>query len=211
MLKNMTVEDIVKNIKIKNSDKIGIFKDNCGELYITSIHFIPNVLLNLKCLNLEGEEAGYMNIYVHENNRLYLDVIYCYDKFRNRGIAHNISEIADYILQVYDGYLIRGAYEPSQLSSDREDKIIRDVTELEMFANKFYTSNGYQIVSYNEFKKNPARFGDLNEQEDFQLSEEFEDYIIIKRVKKKDKYPFIMKNGYIINENAVQKEEKQKK
>ena len=52
-----------------------------------------------------------MNIYFHPNMRFYLDAVYCYDAFRGRGIASNLSEISDYIMQKYQGYVIRGVYE----------------------------------------------------------------------------------------------------
>ena len=66
-----------------------------------------------------------MNIYFHPNKRFFLDTIYCYDTFRGRKIASNLNEIADYIMQKYQGYKIRGVYEPGQLSTDRINNIIR--------------------------------------------------------------------------------------
>lgn len=208
MSENMKIEDVLKSNKDennKNGCRTAIFRDNYGDFYIIKIHFIPNVLLALKCQNLKGEDAGYMNIYVHENNRLYLDVIYCYDKFRKRGIASNINELADYILQIYDGYLLRGEYEPSQLSTDRENQITRDADELRLSANNFYISNGYSIIGYEDYKNNPDKFESIN-QEDFQLCEELAEYIVAKRIRQKHKYPFIIKNGVLFNENVFIKQ-----
>ena len=147
-----------------------------------------------------------MNIYFHPNMRFFLDTIYCYDAFRGRKIASNLSEIADYIMQKYQGYKIRGVYEPGQLSTDRINNIIRDEKELENRADNFYRAMGYKKIGYEDFRKHPERYSGIDENLDFQLGEEISDTIIVKNIIPKEQYPFKVINGILVNENAFERE-----
>lgn len=149
---------------------------------------------------------GYMNIYFHHNKRFFLDTIYCYDTFRGRKIASNLSEIADYIMQKYQGYKIRGVYEPGQLSTDRINNITRDMAELKKRADNFYQSMGYKKIEYKDFKKHPEKYTEIDETLDFQLGEEIPDTIIVKDVTTKQQYPFKIINGVLVNKNALKRE-----
>lgn len=147
-----------------------------------------------------------MNIYFHPNKRFFLDTIYCYDAFRGRKIASNLSEIADYIMQKYQGYKIRGAYEPGQLSTDRINNITRDKLELEKRADNFYQSMKYKKIDYKDFKEHPERYPEIDENIDFQLGEEIPNTIIVKDVIAKKQYPFKIINGVLVNKNAFERE-----
>ena len=147
-----------------------------------------------------------MNIYFHPNMRFFLDTIYCYDAFRGRGIASNLSEISDYIMQKYKGYKIRGVYEPGQLSTDRINNITRDKVELEKRADNFYQSMGYKKIDYKDYKEHPERYSEIDEIMDFQLGEEIPKTIIVKDIIPKQKYIFKIINGVLVNKNALERE-----
>ena len=147
-----------------------------------------------------------MNIYFHPNKRFFLDTIYCYDAFRGRKIASNLSEIADYIIQKYQGYKIRGIYEPGQLSTDRINNITRDKVELEKSADNFYQLMGYKKINYKDFREHPERYTEIDEKLDFQLGEEIPKTIIVKDVIPKQQYPFKIINGVLVNKNAFERE-----
>lgn len=147
-----------------------------------------------------------MHIYFHPNMRFFLDTIYCYDAFRGRKIASNLSEIADYIMQKYQGYKIRGVYEPGQLSTDRTNNIIRDKGELENRADNFYQSMGYKKINYKDFREHPERYSGINEDLDFQLGEEIPETIIVKTITPKQQYPFKVISGVLVNKNALERE-----
>ena len=147
-----------------------------------------------------------MNIYFHPNKRFFLDTIYCYDAFRGRKIASNLSEIADYIMQKYQGYKIRGIYEPGQLSTDTINNITRDKVELEKSADNFYQLMGYKKINYKDFREHPERYTEIEENLDFQLGEEIPKTIIVKDVIPKQQYPFKIINGVLVNKNAFERE-----
>ena len=147
-----------------------------------------------------------MNIDFHPNMRFFLDTIYCYDAFRGRRIASNLSEIADYIMQKYQGYKIRGVYEPGQLSTDRINNITRDKVELEKRADNFYQSMGYKKIDYKDFREHPERYSEIDEELDFQLGEEIAKTIIVKDIMLKQQYPFKVINGVLVNKNALERE-----
>lgn len=176
------------DLKIKSA----IFWDKVGELQHVIIMYHPGVLLEMDCYNENGESTGYMRLHFHPNNRLYLDVIYCYDKFRGRGIATQLSNLADYFLQGYSGYIIRGVYMPGQLSTDRQNRIDRSFEELDMRASCFYRKNGYEIVSLEEYYCDPSRYSNIDIENDFRLGEELARKIVIKQVEFKDKCSFLV-------------------
>lgn len=183
--------------------KFAIFKDGKGDINIVEIYINLGECFMLEARNEQGESVGYMNIYFNPNKTFYLDVIYCYDAFRGRKIATNLSEIADYILQKYQGYVIRGSYEPQQLSTDRINEISRDNQELEQRADTFYFGAGYQKVSHKDFKAHPERFPNIKES-DFEFGEGLAETIIIKTIRQKQKYPFQIRNGVLISENVLE-------
>lgn len=183
--------------------KFAIFKDGKGDINVVEIYINLGQCFMLKSRNEQGENTGYMNIYFNPNKTFYLDVIYCYDTFRGRKIAANLSEIADYILQKYQGYIVKGSYEPQQLSTDRISEISRDKKELEQRADTFYSSAGYQKVTYKDFKSHPERFPNIDEFS-FQFGEEVAETIVVKTIRQKQKYPFQIKDGVLISENVLE-------
>lgn len=170
-------------------EKEDCFYDKLNEKHTVKIRIIPNVGFNIESF-YNNEKTGYIMIYIHPDNKLYLDVIYCYDKYRNRGIATKLMNIAENLLHDYDGWIIRGSYEPSQLSTDRENNIFRDKIELEESSKRFYESCGYKILNLDDYLQNPLEYSDITA-EDFQLSEEKSNTIIYKKIGIKNKVKII--------------------
>lgn len=178
--------------------KKSIFKDNIqyAEIMINNGKYI-----GIKTHDLNNNYTGYMNIYFHPNNRLYLDTIYCYDQFRKSGIATTINELVEYFLKGYVGYVIRGVFKPGQLSTDRDNNIKRSEEELVNSAKKFYQSIDYQIIGYYEFNCNKSKYYFLND-EDFYLGEDGYSTIVAKQLKIKN-HPFYEENGVIYKNNEM--------
>mgnify|MGYP004675908891 CR=1 FL=1 len=202
MLKKDLIE-LKTRLTTKNSsfEKVAFFKDKNSNTNIVLIRIVPKEAIILKSYNDKQEETGYLNIYFHPNKRLFLDTIYCYDKYRGLGIATKLSELVDYLLQDYENYIIRGVYQPSQLSHDRENNISCSKEELIKRANNFYYKNGYFKLSYNEYIKDKGKYPFINEDYDFQLGEELASYIIVKKIEKQKSYPFKEQDGVIVDES----------
>lgn len=163
-------------------ERRAMFIDNIGEVHIAVIRTNPSLFIDIKTYSEKNEPTGYMQLWFHPNKRIFLDTVYCYDKYRSRGIASKISNLADFLLRDYIGYIIKGAYEPRQLATDRQNNIYRSQEELNLRASKFYKKCGYQIVSLKEFLDKPHLYPELNKKDDFQFGEELVNFI----VKKKD-------------------------
>lgn len=182
---------------------IALFLDKEGNINYVVIRIDPNSLIALKSFDENMKQTGYINIYFHPNKRLFLDTIYCYDDYRGKGIAGNLSEIVDFILKDYSNYIIRGEYNPSQLSSDRENNIYCSKKELETRADNFYRHAGYDKIHYTDYVKNPSKYPDININDDFQLGEEISDCIIVKKIIQKENYHFKELNNLIVSEKII--------
>lgn len=184
--------------------KKAIFLDKKGYLQTASIDYVPNVFLSIYSFNTSQQETGYINLYFHPNKRIFLDTVYCYDEFRGNNIAKNLNNLADYLLQNYSGYIIRGVYQPSQLSTDRKNSIVRSKEELDLRATRFYHSCGFSIISLEEYQKNPNKYPDLDIMNDFQLGEELATSIVAKKVKTKSNYYFTEIDGMLVSDDILQ-------
>ena len=201
----MEIKDVIKRIDKNDNTMHAVFRDSKGSFNIADI-YINDVVINIDTRNMENQETGYMHLFFHPEKRFFLDEIYCYDQFRGRSIASNISQLSDFLLKNYNGHIIRGVYKPGQLSIDRLNNIVRDKKELENRADSFYYLNGYTKITLEEFRKCPEKYPKLTERLDFELGEETARCIVVKEVKQKEKYPFEIINGIIINKNALEKE-----
>ena len=177
--------------------------DYNGIEQIAEIKFNIGVFLAINTYDKNNNHTGYMRMYFHPNNRLYLDVIYCYNEFRGSGIASFISELTDYILRDYQGYVIRGCYEPSQLSTDRENKIDYNNQELDVYVRKFYNKAGYEIIKYEEYLNNQEKYPYLTIN-DFFLDEGGYNVVVAKIIKLKD-YSFYEEDGMIYYKKYINK------
>lgn len=142
-----------------------------------------------------NKQTGYTRIYFNPDNRFYLDAIYCLDEFRGIGIATVISELSDYIMSKYEGNIIRGAFKPTQMSTDRDNNIERSEDELDIAARRFYKKSGYEVINYEEYINNPKIYPYIDP-EDFQLGEEIAKTIVAKVISKKE-FSFIKKDNII--------------
>ena len=145
--------------------------------------------------------------FIVDDKKYYAIVIFQIE-LNNKSVitVKGLNEIADYIMQKYQGYKIRGVYEPGQLSTDRINNIIRDEEELKNRADNFYRAMGYKKIGYEDFRKHPERYSGIDENLDFQLGEEISKIIIVKDIIPKLKYPFRVINGVLVNQNALERE-----
>lgn len=199
-LKNRLIE------KYNNVENIAFFQDKNNHINIVVARISPNQAIILKSYNEELQETGYVNAYFHPNNRIFLDTIYCYDEYRGINIASKLSQLLDFFLKDYEGYIIRGVYEPSQLSTDRERNVYCSQEELEKRADNFYYKNEYLKLSYDDFIHNQSSYSFINEWDDFQLGEELANCIIIKKIQKNKSLSFKKIDGLIVEKSILNPE-----
>jgi GNAT superfamily N-acetyltransferase len=157
---------------------------------------MSDVYLEINTYDEFDNETGYTHVFFHPDKRFYLETIYCFDAHRGKGIATFINDLTNYLLNDYDGYVIRGCYIPGQLSTDRINNIERPAEELDLRARKFYNKNGYEIVEPDEYRNNPEKYPYLKE-EDFYLGEGEARTIVAKPIIKTSK-TFVESNGSLI-------------
>ena len=176
--------------------------DNEDNLMQAIIEF-KETSINIRMFDISYNFLGYMNIQLQENNRLYLSEIYCYDEYRGSGIATKLSELADFILQPYQGYVLRGVYYPTQMSKDL-DNISRSKEELDARARSFYEKNGYEVLKYSDYLNNKEKYNFLNEKDDFYINNQLVDEIVFKVITPKS-YHLYEDNGLIFNTSSEKK------
>jgi len=183
--------------------KKAIFLDNKGNIQYSIIYEVPKVALFIDTFDLNDNKTAYMKLYFNPNNRIYIDVIYCYDAVRNNGIATKMSELADYLLKEQTNAIIRGVLQPSNLSTDRKNNLPFIQEELDLMAKNFYTRNGYSIISYDDYLTNTNKYPGIDVDNDFQLGEAIAQNIVVKKVEPKEKYAFQEIDGILIHDNAL--------
>lgn len=194
---------IKENSLIKD---VAVFLDSKNEIHMASIRIIPNVIIEVVSYNDKFERTGYMTVCFNENNRFFLSGVYCYDEYRGRNVAGNLSKIMDYMLRDYPGYIIRGVYNPTQMSTDRLNHIERPKEELEKRADNFYASAGYTKIYYKDYKANPDKYPDIDEYDEFQRGEGLAKCIIVKKIaprKKGEQDEFTQIGDVLISRNAM--------
>lgn len=175
------------------------FLDKSGCIENAEIHFLSGTFINIDVYRGNSVVTGYTCLHFHPNQRIFLDVIYCYDQFRSNGIATMISRLTDYLLEPYAGYIIRGVYGPSQLSTDRIQALTRSKEELDQRARNFYQNSGYTIISYDDYLKSPSLYPDLTIDDDFQLGEERANCIVTKKIVPLNSDFFYEENGILLD------------
>ena len=178
--------------------KNAFIQDNNGNL-MQAIVDIENDIIRIRMFDTEYNLLGYMTFQIQNNNRIFLFEVYCYDEHRGNGIATKMSELADYVLKDYQGYIIRGVYSPTQMSSDI-DNYSRSYPELEKRARKFYEKNGYEIIDHYKYKVYNDKYSFLDEKEDFTLNGSALNEIVFKVIKEKE-YKYYEDNGLIFYKN----------
>lgn len=175
------------------------FVDNNGNPQTAIITINPGIFIGIDSFDKNNTLTGYASMHFHPNNRFLLDVIYCLDKFRGNGIATMISELADYIMKEYEGYVIRGVFKPTQMGTDRRNNVVRSELELDTAARRFYATNGYEVINYDDYISAPEEYPYLNFM-DFQRGEEIAKTLVAKVIVPKE-YSFIESNDVIYSRN----------
>lgn len=178
-------------------ERMAFFTDKNGNEINTIYNYNPGKHLRIDTY-CGDNPCGYLYIYFHPNKRLYLDVIYCYTKYRHAGIATYMMKLAEYVLKDYNGYVIRGAYEPGQLSTDRSNGVICPEEEMRQNAVDFYHHNGYEIINYIDYLNNSAKFPYINES-DFILGEDFITSVIVAKKLEEQDYSFFEERKVIFH------------
>ena len=182
---------------------IFVFKDKKDTLHIAYLRKIKS-MFSIHSYLLTGQATGYINVYVNPNNRLYLATVYTYQDFRGKGVATNLNDILNYALQDYVGYVIRGNYNPTQLSTDRDYNRQVSEEELDKRARTFYKSVGFEVLRVEDYSKDPAAYPQYSHVDDFILGEDgVSKEIVVKVVKEEEKLPFINIEGIQIKNDAV--------
>ena len=199
----MNIEEKINFIKGKyEANKVAIISDSKNNKYIcaidhneTSNYFALSIYLH----DLNLEPKGFINFFRDPNKRLFLSTIYIYYDVRGLGLATKLNNLADFILRNESHKIICGRFLPYNIPQDKS--LPPDLTkdEKDFFARKFYTSAGYKIVSFNDFKTKPSSFPDIAEN-DFKLGDKFAEKIVYKKLKKLDKNLF-REECWLITEN----------
>lgn len=182
--------------------KSAFINDNNGNI-MQAIIDIDDDIIRIRMFDDQYRLLGYMNLQIQKNNRIFLYEVYCYDEHRGSGIATKISELADYVLKDYPGYIIRGVYSPMQMSTDI-DNVPRSFTELEQRARHFYEKNGYEILSRNKYEVCKDKYDFLNIKDDFTINNQLLNEIVFKVIKEKE-HSYYEDNGLIFSKNNVKK------
>ena len=88
--------------------------DNNGERYFVDINREGNYI-HLDAHDDNKNNLAYLDSFVG-CDKVYLDVIFCEPKYRNRGIA---SKLLDMLSVITNGSLIYGAFRPWAISSTK--------------------------------------------------------------------------------------------
>ena len=183
-------------------EKSAFIKDNNGNLMQAIIEYKDNII-RIRMFDEFMKLLGYMNFEIQKNNRIFLYEVYCYDEHRGNGIATKMSQLADYVLKDYQGYVIRGVYSPTQMSTDRET-YTRSYMELEQRARHFYEKNGYEILARNKYEVCKDKYDFLNIKDDFTINGSLLNEIVFKVVKEQE-YNYYEDNGLIFYNEDIKK------
>lgn len=188
------------------------FLDKSGYIENAEIQILPGHFINIDVYRENSSvTTGYTCLHFHPNQRIFLDVIYCYDWFRGNGIATMLSHLTDYLLKPYVGYIIRGIYEPSQLSTDRLQGLVCSKEELDQRARKFYQKSGYTIIPYEDYLKSSSLYPDLTIDDDFQMGEEIANCIVTKKIVPLSRDFFFEEDGILLDKRLELDSEIKKK
>lgn len=204
----MNIKEIIDLYKMdEDVVNIGLFQDKKDDIGIIIDKRFNNHIINLEAYTLNGNNIAYMDIMTNytEEHRFHLGGIYCYDKFRGRGIATYLSEFADYILKDYTDYIINGYYFPTQMSTDRINAPKKQ-EELDLRALAFYKKNGYIIITQKEYEENPYLYPKLIKDIDFPNNEYISNTRIFKRIIPSQDYKYTLLGDILIHDTLMHNE-----
>jgi len=187
--------------KLSKKNNYAIFLDKENNVQIAVVRIVQGSKINIDSFNSKGEHTAYMRIDFDKSNRFFLDRIYCFSDFRGLNIAKNLIIIADYFMQNYDNYIIRGDFSPYDLTEGIE----YDEHQIRMFNERvenFYKSAGYTILKYDEYILDKKKYPELDESTDFCFDGEEPQCIVYKKVGKNLELPFSIINGTLVKDDA---------
>lgn len=204
----MPLQEIIEYYRKTEEDLKGIALslDKNGNTVISLIKKDDSLgKMTIDTYTLEEEKCGFIDVrtssLVCDENRLYLMQVYCYEKFRSLGITSNMSSLLDYIMKGYNGYVIYGDFNPTQMSTDTIDgKMTKE--ELIIRAKAFYKKAKYEVLTYAEYMANKSKYPYLDKEVDFGTYHEYMTRVF-KKIEPQDEYDYTLVNGILVHKNAI--------
>ena len=151
--------------------------DNNGCEYYINVS-MENNFLHIGAYDNNNINMASLNSFVGDK-KIYLDSIFCYPFYRNRGIA---SELLNVLNEYAHDSVIYGTYIPFEIGNMELDN------EPNKIATKsFYEKNGYEIVTYDNYIENKSSYPKINETDFGMTRRSSHNAIIYKKEKKKIK------------------------
>lgn len=196
----MTFEERMSFLKNKwEANKMAIISDKKNNQYICTIDHNTTssyFALSIDLHTLNQERIGFINIFRDPDNRLFLSTIYICWQYRGLKLATKLNNLSNFILKEEAGKIIRGRFAP--YSDPKDIDLPGDLTKEEalFFAEKFYKSNGFQIINYKDFISAPETYPELTKW-DFKFDVEPATTIIVNKIPKIQHPLFKEENGVI--------------
>lgn len=181
-----------------------LFLNSENNIFIGTISNLYNARIDIETFDEEGNKAGYMSFCIPKSPEkwIYLSSVYCYYKYRGQGIATKMNQIAEYALRDYKGYLIRGEYQPFQISDDTNPDISPKL--LCASADKFYERAGYLKIPTREYSQENPQYSFLTK-EDFIINNDEVACLLVKQIPEEYTETFIRKDDILIDKNMYEK------
>ena len=169
-----------------------LFYDKKGNINLADISKIDSDM-KIIAYNDASDKIGSLECYLTDG-RIFISNIECLKKERGKGIGTALLDILDYALKDKEG-IVYGIYSP-------HNEIDEEKTRL------FYQSNGYAVVSKEEFESNRLNYTGLEEDDFNEANKKYGYSIVYKNNVKKDKYRFIEIEDFLIEQDGWGKNEK---
>lgn len=173
-----------------------IFYDKDNNLCYAIINMSHSIII-IRSYNILDKETAFLKLLVNKK-KIYLDVLLCYERYRNKGVVSKLLAAIDYIFK-NDNIYIYGIYSPynsSNISDEENDRITRS----------FYVRNGYTIITKKEFLENPLKYPELSEENFEQSKAKFNYSIVFKKNQKKLNYHFVEEGDTLIEQEILKNE-----
>ena len=151
--------------------------DNNGYEYYINVSIEGN-FLHMGAYDNNNINMASLSSFVGDK-KIYLDSIFCYPFYRNRGIA---SELLNILNEYANGSVIYGTYSPFEIGSMELDN------EPDISATKsFYEKNGYEVVTFDNYIEHKDNYPRISETDFGMTRRSSHNAIIYKKEKKKIK------------------------
>ena len=140
---------------MKREQQFALFLDKKGKVIKAKIERLTEepisdksqIFININCIQSGGELVSYLRLYTvpYASEKLVLDMIYEYSKFRGQGIGKKMFELLpDAVKDLHKTKLV-GAYLPNNYAEDCASGIEFNEKDANVTAN-FYKRNGFQLI-----------------------------------------------------------------